>query len=97
MMGSRSSNAPTEMIIRGASALLALVVGVGLAFGLWSQVHRVAEPSSIEVAVASLGLGLGLIAVGLRYAAGRIFLAVMAVTLVLAFFGGGHAFAGITP
>jgi FtsH-binding integral membrane protein len=87
---------PVEVVIRGASALLALVIGIGLAFGLWLELHRVAEPNAFELAVVSLGAGLALIAVGLRYTAGRIFLAVLAVTLVLAFFGGGHAFEGLT-
>jgi hypothetical protein len=97
MMRLRSFGEPTEPVIRAASALLALAVGIGLAFGLWSQLRHVADWSGLEVAVVALGLGLGLIALGLRYPAARIFLAVLGVTLVLAFFCGGHAFTAIAP
>jgi hypothetical protein len=97
MMGSRPVGEANEAVIWGSASLLGVLAGVGLAFGLWSQLHGSSEPALLTAAVASLSAGLGLIAVALENIPARLFLVALAMALPIAFFGGGPAFAAISP
>ena len=40
MMGDRSLGEPSEYVIWGAAGLLAMILGLGVAFALWAALHR---------------------------------------------------------
>jgi hypothetical protein len=97
MMRSSPASQANEAIIWGAAVMLGLVVGVAIAFGLWSQLHRSAEPGLLSAGVSSLSAGLALVGVAQRNGASRLFFISLAVGLPTAFFVGGPAFAAISP
>lgn len=96
MMGSRPVRESAEVVIWGATSLLGIMVGVGTAFMLWSQLHNRNVPVMLDAAVIALAVGLGLIGVAVTNAPTRVFLWVLAGAFVLAFFAGGGAFAALT-
>jgi hypothetical protein len=97
MMPDRSLGEPNDVIIWGASALLALVLGIGIAFFLWFALHRVDQAFVAQSAVGSLSLGLVLIGVGAERPTARVFFVLLAATLVLGYALGGPEFARLFP
>lgn len=97
MMNERPASVPAEMVIGVSTALLGVLVGVGAAFGLWSQLHHTATPSVLDTAVVALAGGLALVALAVQSFAARLFLLVAALTLALAFFSGATLFATLVP
>jgi hypothetical protein len=95
MLKTRSAQAPTELIIAGATALLGLVLGAGAAFGLWSQLHHTAQPALLTGAVAALAAGLVLVGLAVQNTAPRLFLMTAGISLAMAFFTGASAFAAL--
>ena len=96
-MGEQPAREPAEAIIFGTTALLAVVIAVGTAFVLWSQLHHTSERAILTAAVSSLGAGMGCLAFAIQKPVGRLFLLVFASTLVLAFFLGGPIFSTLAP
>ena len=92
-MGEQPLREPSELVIWGASALLAALVGLGGAFGLWMQLHRTDHAAVLTFSVVALSLGLGLIGWAVRTLLTRVFLIVLAVTLLTGFFLASPAFA----
>ena len=97
MMGEQPAKAPADAIIFAATALLGIVVGVGVAFSLWTELHRTSEHAVLSAAVSAFSVGMGCIAFAVAKPAARLFLLVFAVTLVMAFFLGGGVFSTISP
>ncbi|MBV8373316.1 MAG: hypothetical protein JOY69_08665 [Candidatus Eremiobacteraeota bacterium] len=93
MLRERSLTGTNNVIIWGASGLLALVLGVGIAFSLWLGLHRVDQALVAQAAVGSLSLGLVLIGVGAQRPMTRVFFVLLAATLVLGYALGGAEFA----
>ncbi len=96
-MGEQPAREPADAIIFAATALLAIVVATGVAFTLWSELHRTSEHAVLTAAVSSFSVGTGCLAFASTKPAGRLFLLVFAVTLVMAFFLGSGIFSTISP
>ncbi len=75
---------------------LALLVGVGVAFALWSVLHASPATMAVTGSVAALTLGLGLISLALPSRTARLFFVVMAASMAVAFFAGSGAFAALS-
>jgi uncharacterized membrane protein len=97
MMPERSLKEPNEVVIWGATSLLAILVGLGSAFFLWLSLQRSDRPFVAQGAVLSLSLGLVLIGLGVQRPLTRIFLVLLAATLAVAYALGGPAFAHLAP
>jgi len=95
VLGERPAREPAEIVIWGASSLLAVLLGVGCAFMLWSQLHETARVGLLMASVGAVGAGLALIGVSSSNARIRVMLFLFAAALELAFFTGGTAFAHI--
>jgi hypothetical protein len=93
MMHDRSFREPADYVIWMTSAMLALLVGMAVAFFLWVGLHRVTESGLALAAVGTLGAGTVLIALALDRPLVRVFLVVMAAVFVLGYTLGGPAFA----
>jgi hypothetical protein len=96
MMREHPVQSSTQVIIGASTVLLGMIMGVGTAFGLWSQLHHTAEPAMLTAAVVALATGLALVGIAVQNTATRLFLVVAAGSLALAFFSGGGAFASLT-
>ncbi len=96
-MGEQPAREPAEVIIFGTTALLAVVVAIGLAFVLWAQLHRTSERAVLTAAVSSLGAGTGCLGFATQKPVARLFMLVFAATLLIAFFLGGPIFSTLTP
>ncbi len=92
MMHERPLQEPSDLVIWGAASLLGVLLGVAVAFMLWTQLHRTGDPAMLGGAVVALGGGLGLMGLSLRGLTGRLFLAALACALLLGFFTLGGAF-----
>ena len=92
MIRERSFQEPSELVIWSATALLGVLLGLGVAFMLWAQIHRTGEPALLDAAVFAMGLGLGLVGLALRNLTPRIFSVALGVALLLAFFTLGGVF-----
>ncbi len=97
MMPDRSLGEPNDVVIWGASGLLALLLGLGTAFFLWLTLHRSDQAIVAQGAVGSLSLGLVLIGLGAERPMPRVFFVLLAATLVLGYALGGPEFARIAP
>jgi hypothetical protein len=97
MLPDRSLGEPNEVIIWGASGLLALLLGLGTAFFLWLALHRSDQAMVAQGAVGSLSIGLVLIGLGTQRPMTRVFFVLMAATLVLGYALGGPEFARLAP
>jgi hypothetical protein len=86
---------PTEIIIRSASSLLAIIIGIALAFALWRELRYTPAPELLAYAVVALSAGLGLVAIAVPRGSAKLFLIFLAASLTVAFFTGGPAFKGI--
>jgi hypothetical protein len=75
---------------------LALLLGAGMAFGLWYVLHNSPATGMAGAAVAALAMGMGLVGLGLNRPMGRVFLVVTAVALALTFFTASGAFAAVS-
>jgi hypothetical protein len=96
MMKERPAQVPAEIVIGTSTALLGMIVGVGTAFGLWSQLHHTSAPGVLTAAVVALATGLLLIGIAVQHLNSRLFMIVAACSLALAFFGGSGAFSTLT-
>ncbi|MGA8535130.1 MAG: hypothetical protein WB615_13560 [Candidatus Tumulicola sp.] len=92
-----SLRGPNEVVIWGASGLLALLLGLGGAFVAWFALHRTAETVMAQGAVGSLSLGIVLVGLGAQRPLTRVFLVLLAATLVLGYALGGPQFARLVP
>lgn len=97
MMGEQPAREPADLIIFGTTALLAVVVGIGVAFGLWSALHHTSQRAVLTAAVTAISAGAGCLGFAIEKLIGRLFLLVFAATLVLAFFLGGPIFGTLAP
>ncbi len=97
MMGERPAQEPTQFVIWGATGLLAAVLSVAIAFGLWTQLHQMQEGSLLGAAVTALGAGTSLVGFSAPRATTRLFLVVFGVVMIAAFFLGGPAFQTLAP
>lgn len=95
MMKERPAQVPAEVVIGISAALLGVILGIGAAYGLWSQLHHTAEPTMLTAAVVALTTGLALVACSVQTFSTRLFLAAAALSLALAFFAGSGAFASL--
>ncbi len=95
MMGSRPVREPTELVIWSASSLLGIVIGIGIAFTLWVQLHRTAEPGVLNGGVLAVGAGLALVAIAVDNLTARLFIWATAAGLILGFFAGSGLFASL--
>jgi len=92
MMHDRSYREPADYVIWATSAMLALLVGMAVAFFLWLGLHRVTESGLALAAVGMLAAGTVLVALSLDRPLVRVFLVVMAAVFVLGYTLGGPAF-----
>jgi hypothetical protein len=97
MLPDRSLGEPNDVVIWGASGLLALVLGLGIAFFLWFALHRADQTIVAQGAVGSVSLGLVLIGLGAERPTTRVFFVLLAATLVLGYALGGPEFAHLAP
>jgi hypothetical protein len=97
MMGEQPAREPADLIIFGTTALLAIVVGIGIAFALWSEMHWTAARAVLTAAVGALAAGTGCLGFAFEKPVVRLFLLVFASTLLLAFFFGGPIFRTLIP
>jgi hypothetical protein len=88
---------PSELVIWGASTLLALVAGVGGAFFLWMALRRSGFPLLSAASVILVGVGIALIGLSADRPLLRISLVLLACVLALAYTFGGPEFALLTP
>ncbi|MDP9025569.1 MAG: hypothetical protein M3N13_09370 [Candidatus Eremiobacteraeota bacterium] len=95
MMGERPAPESTEIVILVATALLGVVLGTAVAFGLWTQLTRSSSAGLLSPAVAVIGIGLSLAGFGFPRFATRLFFIALGAALVAAFFFGGALFKGI--
>ena len=95
MIRERSVQEPSELVIWSATALLGVLLGVGVAFMLWGQLHHTGEPTLLDAAVFALGLGFGLVGLALESLTTRIFLVALSAALLLGFFTLGGAFSAL--
>jgi len=96
MMKERPAQLPAEVVIGVSTTLLAAILGVGVAFGLWSQLHHTTVPGVLTAAVVALASGLIMIGFAVQNLSTRLFLVVAACSLALAFFAGPAAFSALT-
>lgn len=96
MMKERLAQRPAEVVIGVSTALLAAVLGIGVAYGLWSQLHQTNVPAVLTAAVVALASGMIMIGFAIRNLSTRLFLVVAACSLALAFFAGPAAFSTLT-
>ncbi|HZY99993.1 MAG TPA: hypothetical protein VFE36_10500 [Candidatus Baltobacteraceae bacterium] len=92
MMHDDSYREPADYVIWATSAMLALLVGMAVAFLLWVGLHRVTESGMALAAVGTLGAGTVLVGLSLDRPLVRVFLVVMAAVFVLGYTLGGPAF-----
>ncbi len=92
MMKEHPAQMPAELVIGVSASLLGVLVGVGAAFGLWSQLHHTADPGILASGVAALSAGSAFVALAVQSTASRLFLIAAACSLALAFFLGSGAF-----
>ena len=92
MIEDRSAHEPTDYVIWTTWALLALLVGLGIAFGMWAGLHRVTDYRLALEAVGVLGLGTVLIAYSFDRPLVRVFLVIMAAMFVVGYALGGPEF-----
>ena len=97
MMGEQPARGSANVIIFSATALLAVVVALGVAYGLWTELHRTSERAVLTAAVSALGAGTGLLGFAMDKLVTRLFLLVLGTTLILGFFFGGPIFGVINP
>jgi hypothetical protein len=97
MMKERPAQVPAEIVIGTSTALLGMIVGVGIAFGLWSQLHHTSAPGVLTAAVVALSAGLIMIGAAVTHLNTRLFMIVAACSLALAFFAGPAIFTTLTP
>jgi hypothetical protein len=95
MMKEFPAAAPAEIVINVSTALLAIVTGVGAAFGLWLQLHHTAAPGVLTASAVALGTGLALVGLALQRPSARLFLVLAGAALVVAFFSAPGAFASL--
>ena len=96
MMREHPGREPSTLVIWGAATLLGVLAGITAAFYLWSQLAHTAEPAILSFAVATIAVGLGLLAFALRAFTGRLFLWALAVSMMAAFFIGAGPFSSIS-
>ena len=92
-MGDRSLPEPTEFVIWAAVALLATIVGVGVAFGAWMALRLSATPLVAEAAIALTSIGLALVGMAVERPLYRAFVVIFALALMAAYLLGGPQFA----
>lgn len=92
MHDDRSYREPADYVIWATLTMLALLVGMAVAFFLWVGLHRVTESGLALAAVGTLGAGTVLVALSLDRPLIRVFLVVMAAVFVLGYTLGGPAF-----
>jgi hypothetical protein len=97
MMDERPHAEPTEYVIWSAGGLLALVVGLGAAFTLWTALGPLAQTGLAVLAVGALGAGLLLIGLAVPKPFARMILLVFAAALLTGFAFGGTQFGRLTP
>lgn len=97
MMPERSLPEPSDLVIWIASALLAMVAGLGVAFFLWSALHHTGRPAAAQAAVISIGAGMALLGLSTDRPLGRLFLVLFAAVLVFGYVLGGAEFARLAP
>ena len=96
MLKERPAQVPAEIVIGTSTALLGIIVGVGTAYGLWSQLHHTSAPGILTAAVVALAAGLIMIGAAVQNINSRLFMIVAACSLALAFFAGPAAFSTLT-
>lgn len=96
MMSERPVPESTDVVILTATGLLGAVLGAAVAFGLWTQLHHSAD-GLVTPAVAALGIGLSLTGFALPRFTTRLFLLMLGLSLLAAFFLGGPFFKTLAP
>ena len=84
---------PSDIVIWGAGALLAVVLGIGTAFFLWFGLHDGEHMQVAPVLVAGFGGSVLFLGLGSKRPLIRAIVALFAVTLVLSFIVGSPSFA----
>jgi hypothetical protein len=84
---------PSEIVIWGASGLLAILLGIGSAFFLWLGLRDVNHVEIAPLLVAGFGLGVLLLGLASKHFWIRAIVVLFAVTLVLSFIAGSPSFA----
>jgi hypothetical protein len=84
---------PAEIVIWSTSALLAVLLGIGLAFFLWFGLRGEEHAWIVPVLVAGFGTGVLLLGMASKQVLIRAVLALFAVTLVLSYIVGSPSFA----
>ena len=95
MLREQTGSDPSTIVIWGASTLLGVLSGVMAAFILWGQQRHTAEPAVLSFAVATIAVGLALLAFGLRAFTGRLYVWALAASLMIAFFVGSGPFSSL--
>jgi hypothetical protein len=85
--------APAEIVIWGASGLLAVVLGIGGAFYLWFGFRGVEHAQVVPLMVAGFGTGVLLLGMASKHGLVRALAVLFAVSLVLSFLVGSPSFA----
>ena len=96
-MPDHSLREPNDAVIWGASGLLALVLGLGMAFFLWFALHRADQVLVAQGAVGSLSIGLVLVGLGTGRPLTRVFFVLFATTLILGYALGAPEFTRLLP
>ena len=84
---------PSDVVIWGAGASLAIVLGIGTAFFLWFGLHDGEHMEIAPVLVAGFGSSVLFLGLGSKQPLIRAIVALFAVTLVLSFIVGSPSFA----
>ena len=84
---------PSEIVIWSAGGLLAVVLGIGAAFFLWSGFQDAAHIQLAPFLVAGFSTGVLLLGMASKRPLVRTIVALFAVTLVLSFLIGTPSFA----
>jgi len=84
---------PSEIVIWGASGLLAILLGIGGAFVIWFGLRGVAHDQIVPLLVAGFGCSVLLLGMASKHHLLRTIVVLFAVTLVLSFVVGSPSFA----
>jgi hypothetical protein len=92
-MGDRSLREPTEYVIWASAALLAVILGAGVAFGAWTALRQSANAPLAGAGVVTIGAGLAIVGLAVERPIYRAFFVIFAIGLVAAYLLGGAEFA----
>jgi hypothetical protein len=86
-----------DVMIWTAGSLLAALLGLGGAFGLWLFLRHSDAQTAAHAAVVTLGAGIAVVGLSAERAPARLFWIVLAGVVVVGYLFGGAEFARLIP